>query len=137
MARATTTRTRPDAVAVSIIVPTYDERANIATLTGEENIVTAPGANAFECREYFWRVDAEHDDGTAPGLLWTYRLEQPSAEVTESARSRLLFKLDQVSRYSWLLTVWLRILVVQMHLRFVLTFQDVLIIETRSLRFLR
>ena len=29
------------------------DRANIATLTGEENIVTAPGANAFECRESF------------------------------------------------------------------------------------
>ena len=32
MARSTTKRTRPDAVAVSIIVPTYDERMNIATL---------------------------------------------------------------------------------------------------------
>ena len=64
MARATTTRTRADAVAVSIIVPTYDERMNIATLYHLAREAEA----AFDDDRGRWEivvVDDGSPDGTA------------------------------------------------------------------------
>ena len=64
MARSTTRRTRADAVAVSIIVPTYDERANIATLYHLAREAEA----AFDDSSGRWEivvVDDGSPDGTA------------------------------------------------------------------------
>ena len=68
MARATTTRTRADAVAVSIIVPTYDERMNIATLYHLAREAEA----AFDDDRGRWEivvVDDGSPDGTADVCL--------------------------------------------------------------------
>ena len=42
-------------------------------LTGEDNVLAAPAELAYECRRYYWRVDADYADGSvAPGHVWSF-----------------------------------------------------------------